>query len=184
MVEHAGKGDKEEKKSVIATLETEITFTYCTEFIVSKDKSLDKNALGLRAYLETIGDSCVVVDDDDIIKIHVHTDNPGKALQKALEFGQFINNPKPKIENMRIQHEGKVREAKKLSGFEYKEVDPDRKYGFVAGVIAGMMHAFLVTSVPLLHGGFCLYNGGFTAGIVAFLIAPVLETYAKVKNEN
>ena len=58
------------------------------------------------------------------------------------------------------------------------------KYGFVAGVIAGMMHAFLVTSVPLLHGGFCLYNGGFTAGIVAFLIAPVLETYAKVKNEN
>ncbi len=58
------------------------------------------------------------------------------------------------------------------------------RYGFFAGVIAGMMHAFLVTSVPLLHGGFWLYNGGFTAGIVAFLIAPVLETYAKVKNEN
>ena len=113
----------------------EINFTYCTEFIVEKSSDCP-DPLKLRAYLETIGDCVVVVDDDEIIKVHVHTDNPGKALQKALEFGQFINNPKPKIENMRIQHEGKVREAKKLSGFEYKEVDPDRKYGFVA-VAAG-----------------------------------------------
>ncbi len=113
----------------------EINFTYCTEFIVEKSSDCP-DPLKLRAYLETIGDCVVVVDDDEIIKVHVHTDNPGKALQKALEFGQFINNPKPKVENMRIQHEGKVREAKKLSGFEYKEVDPDRKYGFVA-VAAG-----------------------------------------------
>ncbi len=113
----------------------EINFTYCTEFIVEKDSDCP-DPLKLRAYLETIGDCVVVVDDDEIIKVHVHTDNPGKALQKALEFGHFINNPKPKIENMRIQHEGKVREAKKLSGFEYKAVDPDKKYGFVA-VAAG-----------------------------------------------
>ena len=57
------------------------------------------------------------------------------------------------------------------------------KYGFIPGVIAGAMHAFLVTSVPLLHGGFCLYNGGFTAGIVAFILSPVLESYMKAKDE-
>ncbi len=57
------------------------------------------------------------------------------------------------------------------------------RYGFIPGVIAGMMHALLVTSVPLLHGGFCLYNGGFTAGIVAFLLGPVLEGYLKKAKE-
>lgn len=57
------------------------------------------------------------------------------------------------------------------------------RFGFIPGVIAGMLHAFLVTSVPLLHGGFCLYNGGFTAGIVGFLVGPVLEGYLKAKDE-
>ncbi len=64
-------------------LDAEITFTYCTEFIVNKDPQAD-DALKLRAYLESIGDSAVVVDDEDIIKAHVHTDNPGLALQKRL----------------------------------------------------------------------------------------------------
>ena len=137
MVELAGKGDKEEKKSVIATLETEITFTYCTEFIVSKDKSLDKNALGLRAYLETIGDSCVVVDDDDIVKIHVHTDNPGNALQEGLKYGQLTSI---KIENMRDQNE-KIKHdadqsASTSTGEQLKSVKPEKPYGFVV-VAAG-----------------------------------------------
>ena len=57
------------------------------------------------------------------------------------------------------------------------------RFGFIPGVIAGMLHAFLVTSVPLLHGGFCLYNGGFTAGIVGFLVGPVFESYLKAKDE-
>lgn len=114
----------------------DINFTYCTEFIVEKNKDCP-DALKLRAYLETIGDCVVVVDDDEIIKVHVHTDNPGLALQKALEFGRFINNPKPKIENMRIQHEGKLREANSPKPkYEYQSVDPSRKYGFVA-VAAG-----------------------------------------------
>ena len=55
------------------------------------------------------------------------------------------------------------------------------KFGFFAGVAAGAIHAVLVTSVPLLHGGFCLYNGGFTAGITAFLLVPVLECFRKKK---
>ncbi len=109
----------------------EITFTYCTEFIVIKnDKTRD--SLKLRAYLESIGDSAVVVDDDDIIKCHVHTDNPGSAIQAALKHGMLT---KLKIDNMRLQHE----EQQKAAAAQKQNkvpVDPDRPYGFVA-VAAG-----------------------------------------------
>ena len=113
----------------------EITFTYCTEFLVKK-RARDIDPQPLRAYLETIGDCVVVVDDDDIIKCHVHTDHPGLALEKAGEDGQLTNL---KIENMREQYE-----AQKASvvgpvsdqGFAYAPVDPSRTYGFVA-VAAG-----------------------------------------------
>ena len=117
-------------------LEEEITFTYCTEFIVEKKKDCP-DSFKLRAYLETIGDCVVVVEDDEIIKVHVHTDNPGLALQKALEFGQFVNEPKPKVENMRIQHAGRVREAQNASQDEtYVRAEPEKAFGFVA-VCAG-----------------------------------------------
>ncbi|MGN0654136.1 MAG: DAK2 domain-containing protein [Oscillospiraceae bacterium] len=135
----------------------DINFTYCTEFIVEKNKDCP-DALKLRAYLETIGDCVVVVDDDEIIKVHVHTDNPGLALQKALEFGRFINNPKPKIENMRIQHEGKLREANSPKPkYEYQSVDPSRKYGFVAvGAGNGIEEMFRDLGVD------CVVKGGQT----------------------
>ena len=117
-------------------LEEEITYTYCTEFILEKKKDCP-DPFKLRAYLETIGDCVVVVDDEEIIKVHVHTDNPGLALQKALEFGQFINEPKPKVENMRIQHAGRVREAQNMAKDEdYVRAEPENQFGFVA-VAAG-----------------------------------------------
>ncbi len=117
-------------------MEEEINFTYCTEFIVEKNKDCP-DPFKLRAYLETIGDCVVVVDDDEIIKVHVHTDTPGLALQKALEFGYFINDPKPKIENMRIQHAGRVREAQNAAQDEtYVRAEPEKQFGFVA-VAAG-----------------------------------------------
>lgn len=97
-------------KTAVSEFDEEINFTYCTEFIVQKNQNCP-DPFKLRAYLETIGDCVVVVDDEKIIKVHVHTDSPGLALQKALEFGQFVNDPKPKVENMRIQHENKVREV-------------------------------------------------------------------------
>ena len=121
--------------------EGEITFTYCTEFIVDKNDS-DKSPLALRAFLETIGDCVVVVDDDDIIKVHVHTDHPGKALEEALGYGMLVNL---KIENMREQFKREVTNAQRTAqaeaansnnGFEYAEVDPEREFGFVA-VAAG-----------------------------------------------
>lgn len=121
--------------TAVGEFDEEINFTYCTEFIVEKHENCADSSK-LRAYLETIGDCVVVVDDDEIIKVHVHTDNPGLALQKALEFGVFINEPKPKIENMRIQHEGKVLEAKITKQQDVAPAAPEKEFGFVA-VAAG-----------------------------------------------
>lgn len=117
--------------TAVSEFDEEINFTYCTEFIVKKNNNCPDSSV-LRAYLETIGDCVVVVDDDEIIKVHVHTDNPGLVLQKALSFGVFVNDPKPKIENMRIQHENKVMEAKTAETYGYKPAEPEKKYGFVA----------------------------------------------------
>lgn len=121
-------------KTAVSEFDEEINFTYCTEFIVQKCEDCP-DPFKLRAYLETIGDCVVVVDDEKIIKVHVHTDTPGLALQKALEFGHFINDPKPKIENMRIQHENKVREAQE-SDAGFAPAEPVKEFGFVA-VAAG-----------------------------------------------
>lgn len=122
-------------RTAVSEYDADITYTYCTEFMLEKNPDYNKDAFMLRAYLETIGDCVVVVEDDEIIKVHVHTDNPGLAIQKGLEFGYFINDPKPKIENMRIQHENKVKDAQAAEeGFTPAE--PEKEFGFVA-VAAG-----------------------------------------------
>ncbi|MCI1269890.1 MAG: DAK2 domain-containing protein [Ruminococcus sp.] len=122
-------------RTAVSEFDEDIRFTYCTEFIIRKNEA-DADSLKLRAYLETIGDCVVVVDDDKIIKVHVHTDNPGLVLQKAIEFGTFINDPKPKIENMRIQHENKVRDANDAANSGVPLAEPVKEFGFVA-VAAG-----------------------------------------------
>ncbi len=88
-------------RNVAAEFDSEINFTYCTEFVVGRDPEVQKDPLDLRLFLETIGDCVVVVDDDEIIKTHVHTENPGDALQAALQYGQLLT---VKIENMKEQH--------------------------------------------------------------------------------
>ncbi len=115
--------------NVISQFDEEINFTYCTEFIVEKEN--DKDPLELRAYLETIGDCVVVVDDDEIVKVHVHTEAPGDAITHGLEYGQLVTS---KIENMRAQNKSKggASTAKK-----FERVDPvEGEIGFVA-VAAG-----------------------------------------------
>ena len=111
----------------------DITFTYCTEFIAERrDKS--RNVQRLRSFLDSIGDSLVVVDDDEIIKVHVHTDQPNEALAAGLKFGQLLT---VKIENMRQQHSAKiVEEAAELESKSRKIAAPEKKYGFVS-VAAG-----------------------------------------------
>ena len=81
----------------------DITFTYCTEFIISRENNKDPEQL--RAFLDSLGDSLVLVDDEEIIKVHVHTNDPGKALHEAMDYGSFVT---VKIENMRLQHTEKV----------------------------------------------------------------------------
>ena len=104
--------------------EEDIVFAYCTEYIVTKDASASKTDSGeLRKYLESIGDCVVVVDDGEIIKVHVHTNHPGRAIEEALRYGPLINM---KIENMREQFKENKAAAPKI----------DKKYGFVA-VAAG-----------------------------------------------
>ncbi len=106
----------------------DITFGYCTEFIVSREGEGDIPAL--RAFLNDMGDSLVLVDDEEIIKVHVHTNEPGTVLQKALEYGSLIT---VKVENMRLQHTEKVMDEKELAA---QEAEPEKKYGLVA-VCAG-----------------------------------------------
>ncbi|MBO4467665.1 MAG: DAK2 domain-containing protein [Clostridia bacterium] len=122
--------------------DAEITFTYCTEFIVNRDPSCEKEPSELRTYLESIGDCVVVVDDDEIIKVHVHTDHPGNAIENALTFGGLVHL---KIENMRDQHERAKHDAENAKKRptktadlkeEIKPVPITNPYGFVS-VAAG-----------------------------------------------
>ena len=106
----------------------DITFTYCTEFIIQRENNLDPEKL--RDFLSSLGDSLVLVDDDEIIKVHVHTNDPGKALHEAMDYGSFVT---VKIENMRLQHTEKVMsEAEKAP----KIAEPVKPFGVVS-VCAG-----------------------------------------------
>ena len=106
----------------------DITFTYCTEFIISRENDNDPEKL--REFLSSLGDSLVLVDDEEIIKVHVHTNDPGKALHEAMDYGSFVT---VKIENMRLQHTEKVMtEAEKSP----KIAEPEKTFGVVS-VCAG-----------------------------------------------
>jgi len=124
--------------SAVAEYEGEITFTYCTEFIVNRDKDCEKEPNELRLFLETIGDCVVVVDSEEIIKVHVHTDHPGNAIENALTFGSLVNL---KIENMRDQHERAKHDAQNAKKKPAKSADrkqtftpvtPTKAVGFVS----------------------------------------------------
>ncbi|MBQ9858264.1 MAG: DAK2 domain-containing protein [Oscillospiraceae bacterium] len=119
----------------------DITFTYCTEFIVSRENNKDPDIL--RGFLNDIGDSIVVVDDDEIIKTHVHTNQPGDVLTAALTYGSLLT---VKIENMREQHTAKVVEATAETDTGDVVAAPEKQYGFVA-VCAGEGMAEIFRSV-------------------------------------
>ncbi len=110
----------------------DIKFTYCTEFIVQRKNS--KNPGKLRAFLEGLGDSLVVVDDEEIIKVHVHTNHPGMALEEALTYGSLMTT---KIENMKNQHSEILSELEEQSGEPDGGIAaPEKRYGFLS-VCAG-----------------------------------------------
>lgn len=170
--------------AAVAQYDEEINFTYCTEYIIEKnDASVD--GAKLRAYLETIGDCVVVVEDDEIIKVHVHTDAPGMALTKALEFGHFINEPKPKIENMRIQHEGKVKEARIVKQQEVVPVEPTKEFGFVAVVAGGgLERTFLDLGVDQVVKGGQTMNPSTDDILRAIHATPAKTVFVLPNNKN
>ncbi len=106
----------------------DITFTYCTEFIIQRENDLDPEKL--RDFLSSLGDSLVLVDDEEIIKVHVHTNDPGKALHEAMDYGSFVT---VKIENMRLQHTEKVMTENEKAP---KIAEPEKAFGVVS-VCAG-----------------------------------------------
>ena len=138
----ASAGTKMVKPSEQA--ETEIKFGYCTEFIIMLEKEFTaKDETEFKAYLESIGDSIVCVADDDIVKIHVHTNDPGLAIQRALTYGQLS---RMKIDNMREEHQERlIKDAEKLAAqqAEAKKAEPRKDVGFIAVSIGeGMNEIF------------------------------------------
>ena len=142
---------------VSADTNAEITFGYCTEFIIMTEKEFtDKDEMEFKAYLESIGDSIVCVADDEIVKIHVHTNDPGFAIQKALTYGQLT---RMKIDNMREEHEEKlIREAEKVAAQQKamaKAKAEQKKFGFIAVSIGeGLNEIFKELGVDyIIEGG-------------------------------
>lgn len=116
-----------------AQVNAEIKFGYCTEFIIMLNKVFNiKTEMDFKAYLESIGDSIVVVADEDVVKVHVHTNDPGLAIQKALKYGALSNM---KIDNMRLEHQEKLfkMSQKETPAAEKPVADAPRKdVGFIA----------------------------------------------------
>ena len=108
----------------------DIKFGYCTEFIIMLEKKYTmEDEKEFKAYLSSIGDSIVAVSDDDIVKVHVHTNDPGLAIQRALTYGSLSNM---KIDNMRLEHQEKlIKDAEKLAAEEAQEEQPRKEVGFI-----------------------------------------------------
>ncbi len=173
-------------RNAAAEFDQDITFTYCTEFIVGRDSSCKKDPMDLRKYLEGIGDCVVVVDDDEIIKVHVHTEEPGNALQAALVFGQLLT---VKIENMKEQHRKAAEANEAAKAKEPKPsldpVEPTEEIGFVA-VAAGEGLETLFTDLGCTH----VVSGGQTMNpstddiYAAVMATPAKTVFVLPNNKN
>ena len=138
-----------------AQAEADIKFGYCTEFIILLSKTFNiKHEIDFKEYLESIGDSIVVVADDDVVKVHVHTNDPGLAIQKALKYGALSNM---KIDNMRLEHQEKLFKMEEAAAKEMpvEEEMPHKDTGFIAvSVGAGINEIFKGLGVDyIIEGG-------------------------------
>lgn len=180
--------DDDEFRNAAAEFDQDIRFTYCTEFIVQRNRLCNLRPIRLRSRLQKIGDCVVVVDDEEIIKVHVHTENPGKVLQEGLRYGQFLT---VKIENMKEQHR-KAAEAKqeKLSKsiqntevFERKE--PEEEVGFVAVAAGnGIVSLFKDLGCRNVISGGQTMNPSTDKIVEAILATPAKTVYVFPNNKN
>ena len=175
---------KEEPKSTVANASDDIKFGYCSEFLIEKAKDAkEKDPLKLRAFLESIGDCVVVVDDNDIIKVHVHSNEPGNVIQAALKYGQLINI---KIDNMRYQHrnaqEGAAESENKS---EMKPADPINNYGFVAVCVGnGLTELFKDIGADIVVSGGQTMNPSTDDILNAVNATPAKTVFVLPNNKN
>ena len=178
VLESAGEGTAVKEAADFSDFNTEdITFTYCTEFII--DRENDKDPEALRAFLSQLGDSLVLVDDDEIIKVHVHTTDPGKALSEAVTYGSFVT---VKIENMRLQHTEKVMtESEK----EPKIAEPEKTMGVVSVCAgAGLADVFLNLGVDQIISGGQTMNPSTQDILEAVNKVPAETVFVLPNNKN
>lgn len=171
-------------KSTVANASDDIEFGYCSEFLIEKsDKSKEKDPLKLRAFLESIGDCVVVVDDSDIIKVHVHSNEPGNVIQAALKYGQLINI---KIDNMRYQHRNAdtgVKEGEKPVIPQVAE--PKKEYGFVSVCAGdGLTELFKDIGADVVVSGGQTMNPSTDDILNAVMATPAKTVFVLPNNKN
>ena len=155
----------------------DITFSYCTEFIISRENDRDPEAL--RAFLNELGDSLVLVDDEEIIKVHVHTNDPGAALHEAVNYGSFVT---VKVENMRLQHTEKVMSEQELAP---KIAEPEKKLGVVSVCAGeGLADVFRNLGVDAIISGGQTMNPSTQDILEAVNTVPAEVVYVLPNNKN
>ena len=155
----------------------DITFTYCTEFIIQRENHLDPEKL--RDFLSSLGDSLVLVDDEEIIKVHVHTNDPGKALHEAMDYGSFVT---VKIENMRLQHTEKVMSEQELAP---KIAEPEKPLGVVSVCAGdGLADVFMNLGVDAIISGGQTMNPSTQDILEAVNKVPAETVFVLPNNKN
>lgn len=174
-------------RSAAAEFDQVINFTYCTEFIVGRDPEVETDPNELRLYLETIGDSIVMVADDEIIKVHVHTEQPGNAMQHGLEYGQLLT---VKVENMKEQHK-KAKEdndkakAKAEAKSEPVFAEPTEDYGFVTVAAGeGLSNLFYELGCANVVSGGQSMNPSTEDILAAVMATPAKKVFVLPNNKN
>lgn len=171
------------EKSTVANASDEIEFGYCSEFLIEKSgESKEKDPLKLRAYLESIGDCVVVVDDNDIIKVHVHSNEPGNVIQAALKYGQLINI---KIDNMRYQHRNAGAAPEEQNEQELTVAQPTNKYGFVTVCAGnGLTELFKDIGADVVVSGGQTMNPSTDDILNAIMATPAKTVFVLPNNKN
>ena len=155
----------------------DIKFSYCTEFIISRENKKDPEAL--RAFLNELGDSLVLVDDEEIIKVHVHTNDPGAALHEAISYGSFVT---VKVENMRLQHTEKVMNEKDMAP---KIAEPEKPIGVVSVCAgAGLADVFMNLGVDQIISGGQTMNPSTQDILEAVNKVPAETVFVLPNNKN
>lgn len=174
-------------RSAAAEFDSEINFTYCTEFVIGRNPEVKKDPVALRKYLESIGDCVLVADDEEIIKVHVHTEEPGNALQKGLGYGQLLS---VKIDNMREQHR-KLAESQQTAAEEpapapaLERKEPTEELGFISVAAGeGLRSLFLELGCAVVVSGGQTMNPSTEDILSAVLATPAKKVFVLPNNKN